>query len=302
MSWWGKVIFGAIGLTIGGPLGGLVGLGIGHGFDNDGKQEEKEKLENHTRHDSAKRRERQSRANQEKVDAQERTQAAFFLATFSIMGHVAKVDGRVTIEEIRVADAAFDSFDLAPEQRITARRLFTEGKHSDFPIWEILDQFRRECRDDRSLFRAFMTIQIELALSDGHLHYAQLRLLEEMARVLGFSTAAFESMLELGRKASSHGSNRGKSQSRGRREERRQERPRSQSSMDPLDSAYKILDVTPEQTDADVKTAYRRMMNQYHPDKLIARGLPKEMVLAATEKAKEIQNAWAMIKKERSIS
>ena len=69
------------------------------------------------------------------------------------------------------------------------------------------------------------------------------------------------------------------------------------SSHNQLNDAYKLLGV---ESDADAKTvkrAYRKLMNEHHPDKLIAKGLPPEMMNVAKEKAQEIQNAYDMIKK-----
>lgn len=276
MSWWGKLVLGAVGLSIGGPLGGLIGLSVGHSIDKKNNQKKQEEIET------------LNQLNQQRASNKERRQAAFFLATFSVMGHVAKADGRVSVEEIELAKAAFDSFELDSEQRSAARQLFNEGKESDFPLWDVLGQFRDECRGQRSLFRVFMDIQIGIALSDDYLHLDERYLLEKIAAFLGFSARSFESMLELGLRASKKS-----------RQQRREES--STSSSNQLDSAYKILDVRPEQTDAEIKNVYRRLMNQYHPDKLVARGLPQEMVLAATKKTKEIQVAWSTIKKERPI-
>ncbi len=68
-----------------------------------------------------------------------------------------------------------------------------------------------------------------------------------------------------------------------------------------LDDAYKALGVTKENTDQEIKRAYRKLMSQYHPDKLIGQGLPKDMIDVATEQAKEIQLAHDLIQKTRNI-
>ena len=68
-----------------------------------------------------------------------------------------------------------------------------------------------------------------------------------------------------------------------------------------LDDAYKALGVTKESSDAEIKRAYRKLISQYHPDKLMGQGLPEDMVAMATEQAKEIQLAYDLIKKSRNI-
>jgi DnaJ like chaperone protein len=66
-----------------------------------------------------------------------------------------------------------------------------------------------------------------------------------------------------------------------------------------LDAAYKALGVTSDISDRDLKKAYRKMMSQYHPDKMIAKGVPEDMLAMATEKAQEIQAAYDLIEKSR---
>ena len=68
-----------------------------------------------------------------------------------------------------------------------------------------------------------------------------------------------------------------------------------------LDDAYKALGVGKDSTDAEVKRAYRKLMSQYHPDKLIGQGMPEDMIAMATEQSKEIQVAYDMIKKSRNL-
>jgi DnaJ like chaperone protein len=60
--------------------------------------------------------------------------------------------------------------------------------------------------------------------------------------------------------------------------------------------------VTPEHTDAEIKKAYCRLMSQNHPDKLVSRGLPKEMLAMATKKTKAIQKAYELIERARRLN
>ena len=69
-----------------------------------------------------------------------------------------------------------------------------------------------------------------------------------------------------------------------------------------LEDAYQVLGVDSSVSDAEVKTAYRRLMNRHHPDKLVAKGLPEEMMKLATDKTSEIQSAWEEIREYRKTS
>ncbi len=66
-----------------------------------------------------------------------------------------------------------------------------------------------------------------------------------------------------------------------------------------LDDAYAALGVDSSVTDKELKRAYRKLMSENHPDKLIARGVPADMVKLATEKSQEIQAAYEMVRKSR---
>ncbi|MDP1897796.1 MAG: DnaJ domain-containing protein, partial [Sulfurimicrobium sp.] len=66
-----------------------------------------------------------------------------------------------------------------------------------------------------------------------------------------------------------------------------------------LDDAYKALGVSKDSSDQEVKRAYRKLMSQYHPDKLMGQGLPEDMIAVATEQAKEVQLAYDLISKSR---
>ena len=66
-----------------------------------------------------------------------------------------------------------------------------------------------------------------------------------------------------------------------------------------LETAYKALGIEESVTDQELKKAYRRLMSQNHPDKLIGQGMPEDMIKVATEKSKEIQKAYELIKNIR---
>ena len=146
MAWWGELIGGTVGFMLGGPLGALLGSSVGHQFDARGRQKGSGKF---------------------LPGNQERTQAAFFTATFSVMGHLAKADGRVSAQEIQAASAVMSQMQLTPSQREAAIDLFEQGKEPDFPLDDILKQFRTECHRRMTLLRMFLEIQVQAALADG---------------------------------------------------------------------------------------------------------------------------------------
>jgi DnaJ like chaperone protein len=255
MAWWGTLLGGALGYMFGGPLGALLGAALGRNFDHG-----------------------VARQVSFGPGQQERVQAAFFTATFSVMGHIAKADGQVTHDEIAATETVMSRMQLAPAQRKAAIRLFNEGKAHDFPLDEVLAQFLQECHRRRNLLQVFLEIQIATAMADGKLHAAERRLLFRIGTQLGFDHGSIEQLLHL---AGQGGATAGRGMS--------------------LQEAYAMLGVDSTAGDAEVKKAYRRLMNQHHPDKLIARGLPEEMIQVATEKTQQIKAAYEQIKAARHL-
>ena len=253
MSWWGALVGGTLGFFVGGPIGAVLGGALGGTLSGGAGR---------GGHAAA------------APDRRERVQASFFGATFSVMGCVAKADGRVTAEEIRLANEVMGRLGLNAAQRRMARDLFNAGKAPDFPLDDVVAQLRRECRGGNHLLGMFLEIQFEAALAHGGMHTEERRLLWRIAQGLGISEADFaaiEQMLGVGGQVPA-------------------------TSGPSLEEAYATLGITPDATEAEAKRAYRRMMSRHHPDKLAAKGLPDEMMRAATERTQQIKAAWERVK------
>lgn len=254
MAWWGTVLGGTLGFMLGGPLGAMLGAALGGNFDRGLNLSDKLGS-----------------------GVQEQVQMAFFSATFSIMGHIAKADGKVTQDEIASASHIMSQMQLNAEQIKVAKKLFDEGKKADFPLDKILFQFKKECHRRRNLIQMFIEIQIAMAMADGTMHAKEKSLIYHIGQQLGFSAAQIDHLLRFAT-GSAH-SQQHKTQS--------------------IDDAYDILGVKSSDSDAEIKKAYRRLMSQHHPDKLVAKGLPEEMIKIATEKTQEIHQAYDLIKARR---
>lgn len=287
MAWWGKLLGGAFGFMIGGPLGAVLGAALGHQYDKG-----LEALPDM--------RQQQRREEPEQVEL---NQTAFFTATFSIMGHIAKADGHVTKDEIRFAESVMEQMELTSDQKTTAIYLFREGKKKSFRINEVVDQFHSQMGRQRNLIRLFMEIQVQAAYGDGHLHPAEQKVLQSISSQLGIPDAELRIIEEMVI-ASMHFQNAGRQQqqgsssSSGRRQRRHQP---SSEAVTSLNDAYAMLEIDKSSTDNEVKKAYRRMLSRHHPDKLASKGLPEEMMKIAAEKTHQIKQAYDMIKQSRGM-
>lgn len=276
MSWLGKVIGGAFGFLMGGPLGAILGAAAGHHYDRGrrGPERLEPRLE---------------------LGDQRRVQMAFFTATFSVMGHLAKADGNVSPAEINAARAVMDRFELSSDLRQAAIQLFTEGKKPGFPLHEALEQFRNECHHRYALLRLFIEILLETAYADGPLRISEERLLLQICDRLHLSRLDFYAL-----KARIDAAQRLAHADYERT--RRRPAPPPPPRRSALDEAYAVLGLRSTATDTEIKAAYRRMIGQHHPDKLVAAGAPEDRVRSATAKTQQIRKAYELIVEDRTVS
>lgn len=256
MQWIGKLVGAAVGFAVLGPAGSLLGALLGHQLDA-------------------------GWGGLTPIGAA-RIQRLFFEVTFEVMGHLAKLSGRVSEQEIRSARRIMHGMRLKPEQVRVAIDRFTAGKRADYPRAQRVSELREAFGARRDLARAFVEIQLQAAIGAGELTPAKRQALWELARTLGLDRAQFAQVEALIR-------NQG----------RRAGGPAGAAPS--LADAYRALAVEAAASDTDVKTAYRRLMNQHHPDKLVSRGLPEPMIDLAEQKTHEIRAAYERIKAHRGF-
>jgi DnaJ like chaperone protein len=257
----GKLIAGFLGLLVAGLPGLLVGVLVGHLFDQGlGGQ--------------------LSLARPERLARMQRT---FFETSFQLLGHIAKVDGRISEAEVAQAEAMMRQLGIGGEQRDAAINHFKRGSTADFDPETVLARFVEDCAGPRQIAQTLLVFLISMAAADGTIDRSEHDALLGIARYLGYQAAEFEQLLRMV-EAQSHF-----------------HEPSAASAEDQLADAYRALGVDPGCSDKEVKRAYRRLMSEHHPDKLIARGVPESMMKVATEKAQEIQAAYELIRKLRQV-
>lgn len=260
----GKIIGGALGLIAGGPVGALVGVLIGHQYDASGEA---------------------APATPGGAGAA-RVQALFLPATFRVMGHVAKADGRVSEREIEAARGVMRDFNLTGPQVDAAIACYSRGKRRDFDLRAALSMLNAACVDRPDLLRIFLEIQLRAALAGTDLTGPSRPLLARIAGELGVTGLEFahlEAVLRLRQGAA-------------------RERTASQvADASRLAEAYEVLEVPSTASDEDVAKAYRRQLSRHHPDKLKANGLPESMLEHAKQRTQQIIEAWELVRARRGI-
>ncbi len=263
----GKILGGILGFFSGGFIGAIIGIAVGHFFDRG-----------------------VSRAMGFDYGAErERLQRLFFETTFSIMGHIAKADGRISEQEIEQAETLMARLGLTAEHRQEAISLFKQGAESSFQLEPVVSRFISEGGRQQNLPFLLLEFLFTIALADGELHQSERDILMRTGSYLGIGSRQFEQLLAM-LMAQEHF-----------RSDHYQQSAQAPSQNE-LEQAYQALGVSSTDSDREIKRSYRKLMSQHHPDKLIAQGVPEDMLKMATEKSQEIQAAYDLIQKHRKKS
>ncbi|MBW7981477.1 co-chaperone DjlA [Enterobacillus tribolii] len=275
MQYWGRLIGFALGWVSGAGFWGVViGLLLGYMVDK-------------------------ARATRRSgyFSNQQQRQTLFFQTTYRVMGHLTKSKGRVTEADIHIASMFMDRMQLHGEARTMAQQAFREGKEPNFPLRDKLRELRSVCFGRFDLIRMFLEIQIQAAFADGSLHPNERQILYVIAEELGISRAQFDQFLSMMEGGRQFGGGYGEYTGGQRQQSGYQQAQRGPT----LEDACKVLGVSPNDDYTTVKRAYRKLMSEHHPDKLVAKGLPPQMMEMAKEKAQDIQAAYDLIKREKGF-
>jgi DnaJ like chaperone protein len=272
MSITGKLVGAIIGLLLfRNPWGALIGLILGHFYDQSVSAA------------------RRSGGGAGVLEIGER----FFTATFEVMGHVAKSDGRVSEEEIAAARKVMAELRLNGVQIHAAIAHFTRGKSPAFDLESTMREFAETCADRPDLMRIFLEVQVRASLEGVDMQGPARAAIQKVAELLDVSRmelAHMEAVLRIRREQFKAGGGPRSGSSAG------QPPPRNGAQ---LNAAYQVLEVDPRATDDEVAKAYRRQLSKHHPDKLKANGLPESMLEHAKQRTQQIIEAYELIKSAR---
>ena len=259
-----------MGLLAGGPVGAAIGAIVGHQFDSAVDQSD-----------------RLSGPAGASGTTPTQTAERFFQATFRVMGHVAKSDGRVTEQEIVAARGVMAALRLDSMQVAAAINEFTRGKQNSFDVMDEIQRLRYACEGRPDLIRVFVEIQVRFALAGNNMEGPVRKYLNRVASAVGvseFELRQMEAVLRI------------------QRGNFRPGQTTQTNTREQLVLAYKVLEVEATAPNDEVVKAYRRALSRHHPDKLKANGLPESMIEHAKERTQQIIEAYELIKERRGIA
>jgi DnaJ like chaperone protein len=195
------------------------------------------------------------------------SQIAFTVGVIALGAKMAKADGLVTVDEVR----AFKEVFKVPEGEMkNVARIFNLASQDVAGYEAYAEQLDNMFKGNRKLLENVLDGLFHIAWADNILHPREEQFLAQVAKRFGFTDTEFSYI-------------------------------KARHAVGADRSPYHVLGVTPAITNDELKSHYRRLIADNHPDKLTARGVPKEFVAIATKKAAAINEAYHVIARERGI-
>ncbi len=206
-----------------------------------------------------------------KTEAEERAgtrQIAFTIGIIVLDAKMAKVDGVVSRAEV----AAFKQvFAVPPEQEANVGRIFDQARRDAHGFEPYAQQIARLFSRKSRVLEELLDGLFHIAKADGAVGEPELNYLRRVAEIFGFEEADFARIRE------------------------------SHLGPDAADP-YNVLGVTRAMDNAAIKAAYRKLVRDSHPDRLIAAGMPAEAIAIANARLASVNAAYDRIAKERGIA
>ena len=245
MSIWGRLLGGAAGFALGGPLGAILGVMAGSAFDK-----------------------RKQKNFQYSQISQEQKQQIFTISFIVLAAKLAKSDGQVTNDEIQ---AFKEKFNVPKTELDKVGKIFNEAKKDVYGYKQIADQVGLVFSGNKILLEEMLNNLFYIAASDGQISLNEVDLLRSISQSFSFDEKTFQRIFQMNL---------------------------NNNTSDP----YKILDVSREDTDQEIRKKWINLNKEHHPDNLIAKGMPKEFIEQSNKELAAINLAYDKIKEIRAKS
>lgn len=215
---------------------------------------------------------------------------------FTLLGAVAKSDGRVSEAEIAIAERMMSRMNLNVDQRKQAAASFNVGKQPEFDVTGTINELRGWVGMRRDHAFPVLDVVIETVLAEGNPAPEKMAILRQLAFALRVSDMELMALMAMKGYAWNAGGQRGYGHSQSYGNAGGYVPPqRTTQGPDP----YAVLGIDRSVDDRAVKRAYRKLISEHHPDRL--GDLPEDMRKRAESRASEINAAYDRIKEQRGF-
>ena len=186
---------------------------------------------------------------------------AFTIAVIALGAKMAKADGRVTRDEVT---AFREVFHIPPEEEANAARLFNLARQDVAGFEDYAHRIARMFNSAEGTLTDLMEGLFYIAVADGEYHPNEDDFLHRVATIFGLTERDFRSL-------------------------------RTRFVPDAEPDPYDVLGIEPDATLSEARAAWRRMVRDSHPDRMMARGLPEEAIRMAEKRLIAVNRAWEQI-------
>ena len=245
MSVWGRLLGGAAGFALGGPIGAIIGVMAGSAYDK-----------------------KKQRGFDYSRISQDQKQQIFTISFIILSAKLAKSDGHVTDDEIQ---AFKEKFNIPKSELNKVGKIFNEAKKDVYGYKKIADQVGLLISDNKVLLEELLNNLFYIAASDGEISIEEVDLLRSISQSFSFDEIVFQRIFQVNL---------------------------NNNSSDP----YKILSVSRDDSDENIRKKWIELCKEHHPDNLIAKGMPEEFIEQSNKELSSINLAYDKIKEIRSNS
>ena len=209
-------------------------------------------------------RQAKSRRNPNNLDHQ----VAFFTALFACLAKIAKADGRVSEEEVsKIESFISNKFNFSEDERNFAINIFQKAKDDNVSFEAYAKQLQSLLKQSPNSLLIFYELLFELAMADGVLHPAEEKILKKVPNIFKLPNSLFKELYE--------------------------------KYVSNIKDYYQILGVNRNMSFPEIRKVYLKKRKEFHPDMLISKGLPEELIEKAKSKFIEIQEAYEELEKKQ---
>ena len=191
-------------------------------------------------------------------------QIGFTIGVIVLSAKMAKADGKVTEEEIK----AFKEKINVPENEIkNVAKLWDQAKKTTDGFEVYAKQISDLLARNSSVLEELLNLLITIAQADGKITIPEIKYLKKVGDIFGFSNKDFERIYS--------------------------------SKLGVYTDPYQVLGVSRNATVQEIKRKWKQLAMNHHPDRLIAQGIPEDLIQKSTSRLKEINNAWDIIQNQK---